>query len=89
MRLYLHDHDGSLSKKRKVPDYHLEDAMTIFLYFSPLDTWAKEALKPTDQPIGIEGATDKANGVSHMNGALGIPDKHGVAKLWCKYDTDG
>jgi hypothetical protein len=57
-----------------IGDHQLEDATAMFLYCAYVDTWAKEALEPSDQRVGIERAADKANGATHANGAAG---------LWC------
>ena len=48
-----------------------------------MDTWAKEAVEPTDQHVGIQRAVDKANGVA------GVRSKYGVASIWCKYGAEG
>ena len=48
-----------------------------------MDTWAKEAVKPTDQHVGLQRAADKANG------AAGVRCKYGAAGLWCKYGAEG
>ena len=66
-----------------IGDHHLEDATTMFLYCSNVDTWAKEALEPSDQCVGIERAMDNANGVTHVIDAAGVWCKHGAAGLWC------
>jgi hypothetical protein len=52
--------------------------MAMFLYCAQVDTWAKEAVEPTDQHVGIERAADKANGV------VGVRCKYDAAGLWCK-----
>ena len=52
----------------------------MFLYCAQVDTWAKEAVEPTDQRVGIQQAADKANDGTHANGADG---------LWCKYSAEG
>ncbi|KAE8820397.1 Glutamine synthetase [Hordeum vulgare] len=72
-----------------VGDYHLEDATNHFLLLLPMHTLAKEALEPTDQPVGIEGAADKANGMTRANGVTGVRCKYGAVGLWCKYGADG
>ena len=54
-----------------------------------MDTWAKEAVRPTDQRIGIQRAADKANGSTHANYAAGVRCKYGVAGIWCKYGAEG
>ena len=61
----------------------------MFLYCAQVDTWAKEAVEPTDQHVGIQRATDKANGGTHANGAAGVRCKYGAAGLWCKYGAEG
>ena len=61
----------------------------MFLYYAQVDTWAKEAVEPTDQRVGIKRAADKANGATHANGAMGVQCKYGAAGLWCKYGTEG
>ena len=62
--------------------YHqLEDATTMFFYCTQVDTWAKEAIEPTDQRVGIEWAADKANGATHANGAADIRCKYDAANL--------
>jgi hypothetical protein len=66
-----------------IRDHQLEDATAMFLYCAYVDTWAKEALEPSDQCVGIERAADKANGATHANGAAGVRCKHGAAGLWC------
>ncbi|KAE8782759.1 Glutamine synthetase [Hordeum vulgare] len=58
--------------------HHLEDATAMFLYCAQEDTWAKEAVEPSDQRISIERATNKANIVTHANGMAGVR---------CKYDV--
>ena len=63
-----------------IGDHQLEDATTMFLYCAQVDTWAKEAVEPTDQRIGIQRAADKANDDTHANGTAGIR---------CKYDVAG
>ena len=55
-----------------IRDHQLEDAMAMFLYCAQVDTWANEAVEPTDQRVGIQRATDKANGATHANGTAGI-----------------
>ena len=67
----------------------LEDARTMFLYYAQVDTWAKEAVEPSDHHVRIERATDKANSATHANGAAGVRCKYGAAGLWCKYSADG
>ena len=37
-----------------IGDHQLEDATAMFLHCAQVDTWAKEAVEPTDQHIGIE-----------------------------------
>ena len=53
----------------------------MFLYCAQVDTWAKEAVEPTDQHVGIERATDKTNGATHTNGAAGVRCNYGVDGL--------
>ena len=53
----------------------------MFLYCDQVDTWAKEAVEPTDQRVGIQRAVDKANGATHVNGAAGVRCKYGAAGL--------
>jgi len=72
-----------------IGDHHLEDATAMFLYCAQVDTWDKEAVEPSDQRVGMEQAVDKANGVTHANGAVGVRCKYGTADLWCKYDAEG
>jgi hypothetical protein len=36
-----------------IRDHQLEDATAMFLYCTQVDTWAKEAVKPSDQHVGI------------------------------------
>ena len=72
-----------------IGDHQLEDVTAMFLYCTQVDTWAKEAVEPTDQRVGIERATDKANGATHANGATGVRCKYGTAGLWCKYGVEG
>ena len=55
-----------------IGDHQLEDATAMFLYCAQVDTWAKEAVEPTDQHVGIQRAVDKANGSTHANGAAGV-----------------
>ena len=64
-----------------IGDHQLEDATTMFLYCAQVDTWAKEAVEPTDQRVGIQRAADKANGGTHANGAAGIRCKYGGTGL--------
>ena len=64
-----------------IGDHQLEDATAMFLYCAQVDTWAKEAVEPTDQRVGIQRAADKANGGSHANGAVGVRCKHGAADV--------
>ena len=47
-----------------IGDHQLEDATAMFLYYAQVDTWAKEAVKPTDQRVGIDRAANKANDVT-------------------------
>ena len=61
----------------------------MFLYCAQVDIWAKEAVEPTDQRVGIERVVDKANGATHANGAAGVRCKYGAASLWCKYGAKG
>ena len=63
-----------------IGDHQLEDATTMFLYCAQVNTWAKEAVEPMDQHVGIQRAADKANSGTHANGAAGVR---------CKYDTAG
>ena len=56
-----------------IGDHQLEDATAMFLYCAQVDTWAKEAIEPTDQRVGIEWAADKANGGTHANNAAVLP----------------
>ena len=63
-----------------IGDHQLEDATAMFLYCAQVDTWAKEAVEPTDQRVGIQRAADKANSSTHANGATGV---------WCNYGTVG
>ena len=63
-----------------IGDHQLEDATAMFLYCAKVDTWAEEAVGPTDQRVGIQRAADRANNATHANGAAGI---------WCKYDATG
>ena len=72
-----------------IGDHQLEDATAMFLYCAQVDTWAKEAVEPTDQRVGIQRAADKANGGTHANGAAGVRCKYGVAGIWCKYGAEG
>ena len=53
----------------------------MFLYCAQVDTWAKEAVEPTDQSVGIERAADKANDTTHAKCTAGIQCKYGVADL--------
>ena len=55
-----------------IRDHQLEDATAMFLYCAQVDTWAKEAVEPTDQRVGIQRAADKENGGTHANGAAGV-----------------
>ena len=55
----------------------------MFLYYAQVDTWAKEAVEPTDQRIDIERAVDNANATAS------IRRKYGAAGLWCKYGAEG
>ena len=55
-----------------IGDHHLEDATAMFLYCAQVETWAKEAVEPTDQRVGIQRAAYKANGATHANGTAGI-----------------
>ena len=61
----------------------------MFLYCAQVDTWAKEAVEPTDQCVGIQQAADKVNGGTHANGAAGVRCKYGTADLYCKYSVEG
>ena len=72
-----------------IGDHQLKDATAMFLYCAQADTWAKEAVEPTDQRVGIQRAADKANGGTHANGAAGARCKYDVAGLWCKYGAEG
>ena len=72
-----------------IRDHQLEDATAMFLYCAQVDTWAKEAVEPTDQRVGIQQAADKANGGTHANGVAGVRCKYGAAGLWCKYVAEG
>ena len=54
-----------------------------------MDTWAKEAVEPTDQGVGIQWAAENANGGTHANGAAGVWWKYGVAGISCKYGAEG
>ena len=72
-----------------IRDHQLEDAMAMFIYCAQVDTWAKEAVEPTDQRVGIQRAADKANNVTHANGVAGVRCKYGAAGLWCKYNAEG
>ena len=72
-----------------IGDHQLEDATAMFLYCAQVDTWAKEAVEPTDQRVGIQRAADKADGSTHAKGAAGVRCKYGVAGLWCKYGAEG
>ena len=72
-----------------IRDPQLKDATAMFLYYAQVDTWAKEAVEPTDQRVGIQRAADKANVGTHANGAAGVQCKYGVAGLWCKYGAEG
>ena len=45
----------------------------MFLYCAQVDTWAKEAVEPTDQHVGIERAADKVNVGTHANARGGRP----------------
>ena len=64
-----------------IGDHHLEAATAMFLYCAQVDTWAKEAVEPTDHRVGIERAADKANGATHANGVAGVRCKYGMAGL--------
>ena len=64
-----------------IGDHQLEDATPMFLYCAQVDTWAKEAVEPTDQRVGIQRAADKANGATHANGATGARCKYGATGL--------
>jgi hypothetical protein len=66
-----------------IGDHQLDDATAMFLYCAYVDTWAKEALEPSDQCDGIEMAADKANDATHANGAAIVRCKHDAAGLWC------
>ena len=72
-----------------IGDHQLEDATAMLLYCAQVDTWAKEAVEPTNQRVGIEWAADKANSATHANGAAGVQCKYGAAGLWCKYGGEG
>ena len=88
--LALHlEHDLDLQIGYFIGDNQLEDATAMFLYCAQVDTWAKEAVEPTDQRIGIERAAHNANGMTHANGAVGVRCKYGTADLWCKYGVEG
>ncbi|KAE8791838.1 Glutamine synthetase [Hordeum vulgare] len=63
--------------------HQLEDVTTMFLHCGHVDTWAKEAVKPSDQRVGIERAADKPNDVDHANSTSGVRCKYGVTDLWC------
>ena len=88
LAVYL-ERDLELQVGYFIRDHHLEDATAIFLYRAQVDTWAKEAVEPTDQRIGIERAMDKANGATYANGMAGVRCKYGAAGLWCKYGSEG
>ena len=62
-----------------ITDHQLEDATAMFLYYAQVDTWAKDAVEPSDQRVGIERAADKANGTTHTNGMVGVRYKDGAA----------
>ena len=53
----------------------------MFLYCAQVDTWAKEAVEPIDQRVGIERAADKANGATHANSAASVRCKYGAEGL--------
>ena len=72
-----------------IGDHQLEDATAMFLYYAQVDTWAKEAVEPTNQRVGIQRAADKANGGTHANGPAEVRCKYGVAGIWCKYGAEG
>ncbi|KAE8809114.1 Glutamine synthetase [Hordeum vulgare] len=55
-----------------IRDHQLEDATTMFLYYTQVDTCAKEVAEPSNQCVGIERAAGKANGATHGNGTAGI-----------------
>ncbi|KAE8792504.1 Glutamine synthetase [Hordeum vulgare] len=57
----LGPHDLELQVGYFIGDHHLGDAANMFLYCAQVDISAKEAVKPSDQRVGIERATDKAN----------------------------
>ena len=61
----------------------------MFLYCAQVDTWAKEAVEPTNQRVGIERAVDKANDVTHANGTEGVRCKYGAVSLYFKYGPEG
>ncbi|KAE8812675.1 Glutamine synthetase [Hordeum vulgare] len=82
------EHDLELQAGYFVRDYHLGDVMTIFFYCSLLDTWAKEELEPTDQPVCIEGGEDNENDTNHANNAADVRCKYGAAGPCCKYDAN-
>ena len=67
-----------------IGDHQLEDVTAMFLYCAQVDTWAKEAVEPTNQRVDIERVADKANGATHANGVAGVRCKYDVAGLWCK-----
>ena len=55
-----------------IGDHQLEDATAMFLYCAQVDTWAKEAVEPTDQRVGIERAANKANNATDANDAADV-----------------
>ena len=61
-----------------IEDRQLEDVTAMFLYYAQVDTWAKEAVEPTDQRVGIQRAADRANGGTHVNGVVGA----GASTAW-------
>ena len=63
--------------------------MAMVLYCAQVDTWAKEAVKPSYQRVGIKQATDKANDVTHANVVARVRCKYDTTSLWCKYNADG
>ena len=55
-----------------IGDHQIEDATAMFLYYAQVDTWAKEAVEPMDQRVGIQRVADKVNDDTHANGATGV-----------------
>ena len=83
------ERDLELQVRYFIGDHQLEDATAMFLYCTQVDTWAKEAVEPTDQRVGIQRAADKENDGTHAKGTAGVRCKYDAAGLWCKYDTVG